>query len=110
MERTFELEYDGKRAYQLGGRKLICAESLKQTKNKAFQISLRVSNEEIANGSELLVKKVTGGWNWPDGGRRFPLIIYQGGAEFLDELFPQAFVEEKYRIWIKFVIKKQKKD
>ena len=110
MKRTFELEHNGKESYHLNGEELICDSAINQNKTKAFQVSLEVSDGIIAGANTILVKKVQDGWNWPGSNMKYPLIIYKGGADFLNELFPDAQPEQTYSIWIKTTIKKQKKD
>jgi hypothetical protein len=108
MEKTLDLQHDGKKAYTIHGRPVVCDESLRQHSNKAYQIGLRISTKQFNGASPVNIKKVTDGWVWMDSGRRFPLIIYNEGGEILNELF-DVEVETVCVIWIAVAIKKNKK-
>lgn len=111
MEHVLDLEHDGKKGYVLpNGKAIICQDFIKQKQNKAFQVQFRASSTSIAGGDPVVVKKVTGGWTWPGSGFKYPLIIYKGGCEMLDSLFPDAVVEDTRTVWLKTAVTKNRKD
>jgi hypothetical protein len=99
---TLDLDHDGKRAYKLGGKSVICSDSFSEKTVKHPKIKLTAFDHFVGGAEAVEVVKHDGDqWRWAAAPYRFPLIVYEGGCEVLNDFFPDAQVGEVKTIWLK---------